>query len=113
MKKITVVTIALFLGAFVAFGATPNGDKENRKVRKKVENLLENPYFLGESKTLTTSVEFLVNQKGEVVVIDVDSDNESVVYFIKSRLNYQKIVQNPEKFAQRRYYLPVTLVINS
>ena len=44
-----------------------------------------------EETLLSANIKFALNGKGEIVVLTVDTKQEVVANFVKSRLNYKKV----------------------
>ncbi|SEC33060.1 hypothetical protein SAMN04489761_2695 [Tenacibaculum sp. MAR_2009_124] len=45
-------------------------------------------------KELKTTVEFIINKKGELVILDITCSNPLICEFIKNKLNYKKVHSN-------------------
>ena len=93
MKKLTVLLFALVLGTSQLFAINSNPEKDsNQKLREQIAGLLEKPEIkLLEQTELQAKIEFTLNTKGEIVVLNVDSEREIIESYIKSRLNYKKV----------------------
>ncbi len=59
--------------------------------------------------SLSTEVELMVNRNGEIVVLNVNSNNEQVNSFIKSRLNY-RTVKTKGISAGKIYKMPLKVI---
>lgn len=108
MKKVKVILVAtaLLFGTLLTTAAVPAPvTKTNFSV--EIGKLLENPNF---DMEVTTSVCFVINSDGEIVVLSVDTKNTIVERFIKSRLNYEKIKSRLIK--GKEYTVPVRIVRN-
>jgi len=108
MKKVKVILVAtaLLIGTLFTTAAVPTPVvKTNFSV--EIGKLLENPNF---DMEVTTSVCFIINSEGELVVLSVDTKNTVVERFIKSRLNYEKI--NSRLIKGKEYTVPVRIVKN-
>ena len=110
MKKIILVVFALVLGTVATIAANPETMTTNEKLRSEIERLLELPSFLENETIVSAKVEFLINQRGEIVVLMVDSNNSRINYFIKRRLNYQFVEVPSENLNNRKYCIPVKMV---
>ncbi len=108
MKKVKVflVATALLIGTLFTTAAVP-APVEKTNFSVELEKLLENPNFDIE---VTTSVCFVINSEGEIVVLSVDTENTVVERFIKSRLNYEKIKSSLTK--GKEYTVPIRIVKN-
>ncbi|QNJ98331.1 hypothetical protein [Constantimarinum furrinae] len=56
----------------------------------EIGELLQNPNFLVEQE-MQANVTFVLNKDNEIVVLSVDTDNDTVDRYVKNRLNYQKL----------------------
>ncbi|GAB5399681.1 MAG: hypothetical protein Aureis2KO_12660 [Aureisphaera sp.] len=81
--------------------------KKPTNVTEEIENLLENPSFEIKKEISTTAV-IMFNDDGEIVVLSVDTENQMVERFVKSRLNYHKLLNKLEEGKQ--YVVPIKLV---
>ena len=71
--------------------------------------MLQNPDFLI-NEDIKAMVSFTVNKKNQIVVLSVDTKNDSVELYIKNRLNYKKLSQLILN-KSRIYELPVRLTL--
>jgi hypothetical protein len=100
----------LVLGTVATIAANPETMTINEKLRSEIERLLEHPYFLENETIISAKVEFLVNQKGEIVVLMVDSKDERIIDFIKKRLNYQIVLESSGNLNNRKFSVPIKIV---
>lgn len=90
--KMYVVAILIAVGTTVSAN-TKTPEKASEKtgdVTTQIAELLKNPEMVI-NKDIEATVTFTVNDKKELVVINVESKNDTVDAFIKSRLNYKKL----------------------
>jgi hypothetical protein len=108
MKKVNVILVALTLMLGTLFTTAANPETTSKTpFSAEIENLLEdNDLFLGEDVFAT--ITFVVNTEGELVLLDVDTENKSVEQLINDRLNYYKIKAKMQK--GREYKVPVHIV---
>jgi len=108
MKKVKVILVALtlMLGTLFTTAATPT-NLVKTPFSAEIAKLLEDPNFL-ENVDVYTTVTFVINSEGELVVMDVDTDNDLVERFIKSRLNYHKIETSMLK--GKEYKVPIRII---
>ncbi|WP_299684270.1 hypothetical protein [uncultured Dokdonia sp.] len=106
--KIYVVAILLAVGTTTSFASNTTPKVENKKVAvtTQIAELLKNPE-MEINEDIEAKVTFMVNNKKELVVINVDTKNESIDAFIKSRLNYKKL--NTLKVGEE-WVLPVRII---
>lgn len=94
MKNLKIYAVALLLAVgTTVFANTTIPKKDSKKevtVTTQIAELLKNPE-MEIKEDIEAKVTFVVNDKKELVVINVDSKNENIDSFIKSRLNYKKI----------------------
>ncbi len=112
MKKLTVLVFALVIGVGQVFASnnTPSIATEE-EIRNEVADLLKDPEIKIEKNNLTADIQFTVNKNGEIVVLTVDSEKDLVVDYIKSRLNYKKVIVEKTTNVNRLYNL--TLIIKN
>lgn len=101
---------ALALGTVATIAANPKTMTINEKLRSEIERLLDHPDFLESETIISAKVEFLVNQKGEIVVLKIDSKSEKIITFIKARLNYQIVKESSGLLNNRKFLIPVVVV---
>ncbi|MEH6659488.1 hypothetical protein [Leeuwenhoekiella marinoflava] len=91
MKKLHVLVLALALSATNLFANTdPKPASKSVELRAQVVALLGNPNIELEQDILESDIHFMVTTQGNLVVLNVDTENKAVENYIKSRLNYKK-----------------------
>ncbi|MBT8280250.1 MAG: hypothetical protein KJO16_01640 [Muriicola sp.] len=109
MRKLPVMLVAAFL--FTA-GTLFANDSETTDPKKdlaiQIGDLLEDNTFVLKEKDLTAKVLFTLNHKNEIVVISVDTNDEVLERFVKSRLNY-KVVEAPVSKEGTMFTVPVRI----
>ena len=106
-------TIKMLLLAFaITFSSvmTANNEptsKDPRSLTEEIQNLLKNPKFVLESDEFA-SVTLTFNRNSEIVVMSVDSESETVEYYIKNRLNYKKLDIGVDKI-NKTFIIPVKI----
>jgi len=106
MKKLVLV-FAMFIGALTFANNEPVNEKSS-ELRAEIIKLLGNASFLVNEKVVST-VEFMVNKKGEVIVLTVHSNNALVDSYVKSKLNYQ-LIKVKNNVAGKVFKMPLTIV---
>ncbi|MEP0263933.1 hypothetical protein [Dokdonia sp.] len=104
--KMYVVAVLLAVGTTVFANDTNPVNTTPENVATQIAELLKNPEMAVE-KDIMAKVTFMVNNNKELVVINVDTQNESVDAFIKSRLNYKKLNTVP---TGKEWVVPVRIV---
>jgi len=96
MKNLIVLSIAIVLGSssLFAFNNNPTIKNPERKIRNQVAVLLENPQINVEQEELKAAIQFTLNSNGEIVVLSVDTKNDAVSNYVKTRLNYKRLDPN-------------------
>ncbi len=105
MKKL--VFLVLFVGTF-AFANNPKANESTSELRTQIVKLLGSANFVIEDN-IDTVVEFMVNKKGEVIVLTVTSENAVINDFVKRKLNYNKITTK-SNVRGKVFKMPVKLV---
>ncbi|MCI2229218.1 hypothetical protein MC378_08570 [Polaribacter sp. MSW13] len=90
MKKLIIVFLVT---VFTTLSTFSNNEKPVKKadleLRNKIVKLLgDYESFL--EKNTETKVSFLINNKGEIVVLSVDSKEQVIENYVKTKLNYKK-----------------------
>ncbi len=92
MRKLPVVLVAaLLLTAGNLFAIDSNTNDPTKELAIQISHLLEDNFFVINDHDLTANVLFTLNKNMEIVVISVDSEDEVLERFVKSRLNYQAV----------------------
>jgi hypothetical protein len=92
MRKLPVVlAAALLLSAGSLFANDSRSSDPKKDLALQIGHLLEDNTFVINDHDLTANVLFTVNNKKEIVVISVETEDEVLERFVKSRLNYQTV----------------------
>ena len=101
-----VIALSFTLSAY-ATETTKETIEEPTTIIKEIKKLLNKPNFKID-QDLNALVKIVINQDNQMVVLSVDSNNEMVESFIKSRLNYKTLDNNiTEK--DKAYIVPVRI----
>jgi len=85
------LTVALFTGSVMANnGDEPVKSTKGSEVRTEIMKMVTPP-DINEEQSGTANVEFLVTVKNEIVILTVDSSNEYLESYVKSKMNYKKL----------------------
>ncbi|MBC3847284.1 hypothetical protein H8K90_12880 [Winogradskyella echinorum] len=104
--KMLVLVVAIAFSSVISASTNPIKDAEPTSISKTVGKLLENPDFQL-NKDVEAIVNIFVNEKDEMVVVSVETDNKAVEKFIKNRLNYKKL---SKQTTSKSFKVPVKLV---
>ncbi len=111
MRKISLVLVAAAMFAVGNVSANNTSEPSNTKksLANQIHKMLEsNSFDLKED--LTANVKFTINKKGELVVLSVDTADDSLEGFVKGRLNYKKV--DVASFKEgRTYTVPVRIAV--
>jgi predicted methyltransferase len=92
MRKLPVLLVAALLLAGGNLFANDSKTSDPKKdLIVQIGDLLKDNNFVLEDGDLTAEVLFTLNHKKEIVVISVDTENEVLERFVKSRLNYKHV----------------------
>ena len=91
MKKLSAILLALvlLLGTGISTAAV-DLEKDKKTISQEIGSLLKNP-DIELDEDVNAYVTFMINDKAEIVVLTIDTNNVSIERFIKSRLNYHKL----------------------
>ncbi len=88
--KIYLVAMLLTMGTAVFANTNPVKVEKPETITEQIAELLKNPTFKVE-QDIMAKVTLMVNGDKELVVLNVDTEDQKIESFIKSRLNYQKL----------------------
>jgi hypothetical protein len=92
MKKLPVlIASALLLTAGNLFANDSKTTDPKKDLAIQISELLDKNSFIIEDHDLTAEVLFTLNDKKEIVVISVNTQDEVLERFVKSRLNYHAV----------------------
>ncbi len=95
--------------AFSSVLSASNDPKKNTssEISQEISKLLKDPSFTVVNDVFAT-VKVMFNENNEIVVLNVDSKDNTVEGYIKTRLNY-KSLQNDVTNKNRYYIVPVRI----
>lgn len=109
MKKFIVVVFALMVSiSSFANNETPVSENVKNEIRTQVVKLLKDSKFVLENEVKTT-VELIINRKGELVILNIDCTNPTVCSYLKNKLNYKKVVSKKYPFG-KIYKMPLRIL---
>ena len=113
MKKLSVLSVAaalLFSANAMASDTNPDLVSPAPKVTAEIGDLLEdNNIVLEDDQDISFSVRFTLNDSGEIVVLSVNTTDDSIESFVKARLNYQQVSSQGLEIG-KTYEVPVRFV---
>lgn len=98
MKTIKSILLGIVLVCATTLSAAEKpkiGPDVRNEVSKEIALLLKSPSFEVKEE-MNAFISLVVNDENEIVVLSVESDNEVVENFVKSRLNYRKMTTHLE-----------------
>ena len=116
MKTIKRSVLVALLAFSTVLSASTNPVKtekitnaESNVITQEVGKLLQSPSFVID-EDIFADVTLMINKNNEIVVLSVDSEDEAVERFIKSRLNYSELPDTTIK-SKKAFVVPVRLHI--
>ena len=92
MKNLKVFIAAITLTFFTttAFAVTETTAKNN--LRTEIVSLIGDKSSIElDNQSIKVNVSFLINEKNQIVILSVDSNNNKVNTFLKGKLNYKEV----------------------
>ncbi len=108
IKVNLILLVVAFTISSIANAANKSSDFKDENLSNEIKELLKSPSFKIDDELLA-SVTFTLNNKKEIVVLSVDSGNEMIENYIKSRLNYKKVGAKINSNI-KTYTMPVRIV---
>jgi len=108
MKKVKLFTVAFLFGMTTLFAS--ENIEDIKEIRNQVEELFDDAKFEIE-EDFKVDFTFTFNQKGEIVVLKVDSSRQDIRDYIRENVNYKKF-ENPG-IQNQKYKMPINLKIVS
>jgi hypothetical protein len=110
MKKLLVLFLGFTLSTTILFANNNNPVIEAKKELKvEIAKLLGNNEFPLTTAFAKAEISILLNNKNELVVISVQSDNLLLKKYIKRKLNYKKIKVNALR-KLKIYRMPIKII---
>ncbi|NVJ89445.1 MAG: hypothetical protein HWD82_08395 [Flavobacteriaceae bacterium] len=108
MKKLTITAILVVFTTFTTFSNNDNEDKKEvvkKELKTTIKSLLSS-YDNKLDSNANATINFIINSKGEIIVLSVETDKQEIASYIKTKLNYKKTsLKNIKKL--EAYTLPV------
>jgi len=110
MKNLKLLFLALALFTINISAANLNPIKPTDELRIEIVELIGTNYMNEmQADELGAEVLFTVNNNREIIILSVDSDDDLLERYLKSKLNYKKVNHRPSKNGEI-YLLPVKMV---
>ena len=109
MRKLSLVFVAAMLLATGNILANDSVKEDPTKtLSTQIGELLEGNSLTFDEVSLTAQVRFTLNDQGKIVVLSVDTENESLAFFVKARLNHKKM-EAPKSFSGQSFSIPIKI----
>ncbi|MHA7056418.1 hypothetical protein ACWGOQ_0004310 [Aquimarina sp. M1] len=110
MKKLIVFAVAILASTQIFANDKNTKETNEQKLRSEIAFLLEKPQIQLDCNEINADIEFILNAKGEIVILNVDSEKEAVTYYVKNRLNYKKVHSDIKKTGNKVFKLRLKVV---
>lgn len=117
MKKLKQIIAVIALGLLTVLPASANTNsgpntKAKKVLRTEIISLLGTHSYNFPTKSVDAQVSVMLNNKSELIVISVNSKNEDVTNYVKSKLNYKRVsVKGIKKGTV--YRIPIKMIQSS
>ena len=96
MKNLKTIIAVIALGLLTVLPASANTNsgpntKAKKVLRTEIVSLLGNHSYDLADQTIEAQVSVMLNNQNELVVVSVNSKNEDITNYVKSKLNYKKV----------------------
>ena len=110
MKKLFIFVTMIILGTSLSF-ANDRISEPKTQVTLEIKKLLESPKFDFEhqEKVAKATILFTLNNKNEIVIIEVKCKDVQVEAFVKNRLNYHRLT-NQSLVKGKIYKMPLKII---
>ena len=97
MKKIRLSFLLIVLGIGMNFTATANPGEEKNLLglKTQIQDLLKKyPHKFPLEKDLVSKVEFVINDRNQIIIVNVDTEDPALLSYVQGRLNYKIVKHN-------------------
>ncbi|MDO6519754.1 hypothetical protein [Zobellia uliginosa] len=109
MRNLSLVWVAaMLLSVGSLFANGKESEKPSRSLAYQIAELLSDNELTVQEVDKLARVRFTLNERQEIVILAIDSDNEVVKAFVEERLEAKKVIVQRYK-AGRTYTLPVRI----
>jgi len=110
MKKLILVFVVILASTQVFANDKTRKEASEEKLRNEIVVLLDRPQIELDQNEIKADIEFILNTKGEIVILTVDSEKVAVENYVKSRLNYQKVNSDMIKIPNKVFKFKLKVV---
>ena len=89
--KLFIAIVAISVTSVMSVSANTEPKEAKKNLRAQIVTLLGNHSYDLDNQTLTAEISVMLNNKGQLIVISVESEDAQVQTFVKSKLNYKKV----------------------
>ncbi len=108
MKNLIIVCSLFVCSLAFANNSIRPSKKVKQELRTKIIKLLSSDKPIVNSD-VTTTVDFMINDKNEIVIVNVHSDIKEITAYVKRKLNY-KTINTASENKGKVYQLPITFI---
>ena len=109
MNNLKLIALAIVLSITSMSFTTTVTDSPTRKLQNEIVKLFGETCEKLADETIQAEVVFTINEKGQVVVICVNSTSRKAEHFVKCKLNYKQIKYDDSN-VEKIYHLPLTVI---
>ena len=113
MKNLKLIAVAFAIFATSFSFATTLEDDPNSELRAQIVELLNNAEIKIDTNELIAEVTFTLNKKGELIIIDVNTNDEKADYFVRTNLDHKKVETMLNSVEGKIYTVPIRIVKES
>jgi len=109
MKNLKLIALVFAFAISAVSFATPfNTVNPLSELRDEITNILGDEFTVAIETEVKAEVQFMLNDKNEIVIVSVISENSDLDRYVKSKLNYKKV--NTSGIIEGKVYrLPLTV----
>ena len=112
MKNLKLIAVVFAFAISAVSFATPfNTDNPLSELRDEITNILGDEFTVDIDTEVKAEVRFILNDKNEIVIVSVISENSDLDRYVKSKLNYKK-VNTSGIIEGKMYRMPLTVTNN-
>lgn len=109
MKNLKLIALAIVLSVSTMAFASTVSDNPTNNLQSEIVKLIGKTCEKLADVTIEADVVFTISEKGEVVVISVESTNSEAEKFVKCKLNYKKIKFDASN-VEEIYRMPLKII---